>query len=188
MAMGKLPIKAHCSRVLVSLTFFLSFLSCDNDFESFVLEDPIFCDSGTVDIGEAGANLIINARNEGDCIRAEGTCIVSITAEDVVLTNCQTCINASDEAEVILSGEFEDVRCTSIEDGIRASGDAVITLVAGDDIVISSGEGNGIVAEDSSIVELFAADKCRIEAAGNAILESDTAEVDTTGCDELIIE
>ena len=185
--MGKLPIKAHCSRVLVSLTFFLSFLSCDNDFESFVLEDPIFCDSGTVDIREERANLIINAGNDGDCIRAEGTCIVSITAEDVVLTNCQTCINASDEAEVILSGEFEDVRCTSIEDGIRASGNAVITLVAGDDVDIFSDQENGIVAEDASLVELIAADKCRIEAAGNAILESDTGEVDTTGCDELII-
>jgi hypothetical protein len=186
--MRKLPIRVHYFRVLVSLTFFLSFLSCDNDFESFVLEDPIFCDSGTIDIREEGANLIINAGNEGDCIRAEGTCIVTVTAEDVILNGCMKCIDASDEAEVVLSGEFEDVRCTSIEDGIRASGDAVITLVAGDDVVISSGQGNGIVAEDASIVELIAADKCRIEAAGNAIIESDTAQVDTSGCEELIIE
>ncbi|HWP93905.1 MAG TPA: hypothetical protein VNN20_17100 [Thermodesulfobacteriota bacterium] len=185
--MGKLKIKLHCLRALI-LACFLSLISCDDGLEPLIFEDPIFCDSGAIDIREEGANLIINADNQGDCIRAEGTCIVTITAEDVILNGCIKCIDASDEAEVVLSGKFEDVRCTSIEDGIRASGDAVITLVAGDDVVISSGQGNGIVAENASLVELIAADKCRIEAAGNAILESDTAEVDTSGCNEPIIE
>ena len=177
-----------CCYCVTTLAFSLSFLSCNDDFESKTFLDPILCDSGTVDIDEEGNNVVINGANQVECIRAEGSCTVNMLARDIVLQGCLECIEANDEAEVNLTTESKNIRCITEGDGDLATDNAIVTLVSGNIIDIFSNQADGIRAEGASFVELVAPNQCIIEAAQSAIVEEDTAEVDTSGCNELIIQ
>jgi hypothetical protein len=178
----------RCCYGVITLAFSLSLLSCEDDLDPKTFIEPIFCDSGIVDIDEEGNNVVINGANQVECIRAEGSCTVNMLARDIVLQGCLECIEASDEAEVNLTTESRDIRCITEGDGVLATDNAIVTLVSGNIIDIFSNQANGIRAEGASFVELVAPNQCIIEAAQSAIVEEDTAEVDTSGCNELIIQ
>ena len=177
-----------CCYCVTTLTFSLSFFSCTDDFEPKTDLDPIFCDSGIVNIDEEGNEVVINGANQVECIRAEGSCTVNMLARDIVLQGCLECIEASDEAEVNLTTESKNIRCITEGDGVLATDNAIVTLVSGNVIDIFSNQANGIRAEGASFVELVAPNQCIIEAAQSAIVEEDTAEVDTSGCNDLVIQ
>ncbi|MBI2485984.1 MAG: hypothetical protein HYW01_03320 [Deltaproteobacteria bacterium] len=147
---------------------------------------PIRCEGGIFEFAKAeDTDFVIDGGGE-DCIRAEGNCIVNIDPENIILTNCERCIRAEDEAQVTLTTTDGDISCDANEDGIRTKDNATVNLSASGsgDITILAGE-NGIRAEDTSIVELDATGICTIQGDENAIRQDATATVDTSGCNEL---
>lgn len=66
-----------------------------------------------------------------DCLRAEGRCTLALDLDvrSLTLTNCERCIRAAGNAEVLLTTRGS-LRCTASEDGILAEGTADVVLDA----------------------------------------------------------
>jgi hypothetical protein len=115
---------------------------------------PIRCTGGTVQLPTevAQGDFVIDGRGE-DCLRAEGRCTIDLDlgVRSLTLTNCERCIRAAGNAEVLLTTQGS-LRCTASEDGIRAEGTASVTLEAGS-LNVAAGE-HGIRAEGMADVVL----------------------------------
>jgi hypothetical protein len=126
------------------------------------VKGPIRCENGTVNIiKNENETLVIDGGGE-DCIRAEGNCTVFIDPEDILLTNCERCVDAKGTSVVTITSPNGDIVCEASEDGYRAEGDAEIVIDATGVIDILAGD-NGLKAEGNSIISL-GADTCIINS------------------------
>ncbi len=146
-------------------------------------EASIRCETGTVNIStDPGEDLIIDGKGE-DCIRAEGNCNFAIDAQNIVLTNCERCVDAKGTSDVLLIANA-DIFCDAFEDGIRTEGDATLTLESEGDISVLSNE-NVAKAQGNSSISLFA-DACIFDSDEDVFDESGNAIIDAEGCGEII--
>ena len=58
-------------------------------------------------------NVNINGNGLDDCISAQENCSVVINASQIVMTNCERCIDAEDLATVKMTAE--DITCNAVE-------------------------------------------------------------------------
>jgi hypothetical protein len=113
---------------------------------------PVRCEGGAVQqIHEPGRLVWIDGQGD-TCLRAEGSCELSLTAGAIELTNCQECIRAEGEAEVLLNADG-DLRCAAFGPGIRAEGASAVAVHAGGTCTIR-GEAGDIHIEGEATVDL----------------------------------
>lgn len=147
---------------------------------------PISCETGTVQIFKnPGEEIIVNGGGE-DCIRTAGNCDLTIDPENIVLTNCDNCVDARGTSDVTLLSPDGDIVCESSEDGFRARGDASISVQAQGTIDIFAGD-NGLKADGNSTITLSAG-LCIIDSLEDPIDVNGNALVDTNGCQEVLTE
>jgi len=148
------------------------------------VRDPIICETGNVDITKTiGEDFIIDGGGE-DCIRTLGNCNLTIDPENIILTNCDKCIDARGTSKVTLTSPDGHIACDATGDGIQASGDASVNLDASGNIDILAGE-NGAEAVGNSAIS-FTAIKCVFDSGDDPFNEVGNASIDTSGCGEVI--
>ncbi len=143
---------------------------------------PIRCETGTVEIIKNNESVVIDGQGEA-CIRTEGNCTVFIDLEDILLTNCEQCVDARGTSEVTIISPI-DIVCEASEDGVRARGNAEIVIDAIGVIDILAGD-SGVKADGNSFISL-GADTCVINSLESPIDVSGNAEIDTSGCGEIV--
>jgi hypothetical protein len=147
-------------------------------------QGPIRCETGTVEIiANINDSVVIDGEGEA-CIRTEGNCTVVIDSSDILLTNCEECVDARGTSEVNIISPDGDIVCEASEDGFRARGDAEIVIDALGAIDILAGE-NGVKADGNSFISL-GADTCVINSLESPIDVSGNAVIDTSGCGEIV--
>ncbi len=147
-------------------------------------EGPIRCENGTLEITEeVDEDLIIDGRGE-DCIRTAGNCELIIEAENIVLTNCQRCIDARGTSQVTLGTFDGHVFCDASEDGFRIRGTADVLLEIIGDLDVSA-FGHGARGDGDSTISFFA-DKCIFDTGEDIFDVNGNALMDTEGCGEII--
>lgn len=148
------------------------------------VRDPILCETGNVDLTKTiGEDLIIDGGGE-DCIRTLGNCNLTIDPENIILTNCDKCIDARGTSQVTLTSPDGHIACDATGDGIQTSGDANVILDAIGKIDVLAGE-NGVEAVGNSTVS-FTADTCVFDSGDDPFNEVGNATIDTSGCGEVI--
>ncbi len=148
------------------------------------VQGPITCQTGTVNMTKTpGEDLVIDGGGE-DCIRTEGNCSLVIDPENIVLTNCDKCIDARGTSEITLTAPDGHITCDAAGDGLRTTGDANVVLNASGDIDVLAGE-NGVDADGNSIIA-FTAESCIFDSPLEAFNESGNATIDTSGCGEVV--
>ena len=148
-------------------------------------EGPIRCQTGTVEIiKNPGEDIVIDGGGE-DCIRTEGNCNLIVDPENIILTNCEKCIDARGTSQVTLLTTDGNIFCDASGDGIRSRGDASVSLDASADIDITSVE-NGAKAEGNSVIA-FTASACIFNSGEDAFDADGNATIDTSQCGEVIV-
>jgi hypothetical protein len=146
---------------------------------------PIDCENGLIEItGNINETLIIDGNGE-DCIRTAGNCSLFINQDNLVLTNCENCVDARGTSDVTLFSPDSDIICEAAGDGFKTVGTAGITVDAFDTIDITAGE-NGLKADGNSFISL-GADTCIIDSFEDPVDVNGNAAVDTSGCGEVLI-
>lgn len=146
---------------------------------------PIDCENGSIEItGNINETLIIDGNGE-DCIRTAGNCSLFINQDNLVLTNCENCVDARGTSDVTLFSPDSDIICEAAGDGFKTVGTAGITVDAFDTIDITAGE-NGLKADGNSFISL-GADTCIIDSFEDPVDVNGNAAVDTSGCGEVLI-
>jgi hypothetical protein len=149
-----------------------------------VAQGPVRCENGTLEITKTpGEDLTIDGGGE-DCIRTEGNCNLIIDPENIILTNCDRCIDARGTSQVTLTTSDGDISCDALENGIRTVGDANVSLEVNGSLNISAGE-NGAQAEGNSVIS-FAADSCIFDSGAGTFDTNGNATIDVDGCGEII--
>ncbi len=143
---------------------------------------PIRCEDSDIVIN---GDIVIDGGGSDDCIRAEDNCNVTINSGDVLLTNCERCIDAEDSSSVVITAS-SDFNCDAVEDGVRSKDNSVVDISTGNNLSIISLLDNGIRSEDLSSVSIDGS-SCFIQGGENAIRVEDSSIVDTNGCSELIL-
>jgi hypothetical protein len=155
-----------------------------DEVEIVELEGPIRCENGTVEITKnPGEDLVIDGGGE-DCIRTAGNCNLIIDPENIILTNCENCIDARGTSDVTLGTFDGDIFCDAFGDGIKTVGDATVFLDVNGDIDISAGE-NGAKADGNSVIS-FAADACIFDSGEDTFDMTPNATINPDGCGEII--
>ena len=155
-----------------------------DEVEIVELEGPIRCENGTVEITKnPGEDLIIDGGGE-DCIRTAGNCNLIIDPENIILTNCENCIDARGTSDVTLGTFDGDIFCDASGDGIKTVGNANVFLDVNGDIDISAGE-NGAKAAGNSVIA-FAADACIFDSGEDTFDTNGNATINTEGCGDII--
>ncbi|MEW6144771.1 MAG: hypothetical protein AB1598_07095 [Thermodesulfobacteriota bacterium] len=149
------------------------------------IHDPIICETGNLDITKTiDEDIVIDGGGEA-CIMTMGNCNLTIDPENIILTNCDECIDARGTSKVTLTSPDGHIACDATGDGIQTSGDANVMLNASGKIDILAGE-NGVEAVGNSIVA-FTADTCVFESGDDPFNEVGNATIDTSGCGEVIV-
>jgi len=147
-------------------------------------EGPIRCQNGTLEIIEnPGEDIVIDGGGE-DCIRTEGNCNLVIDPGDIILTNCERCVDARGTSQVTLATTDGDIICGASGDGIRARGNASVVLDVVGNVDIAAAE-NGAKADGSSFIG-FTADACIFDAGESTFDVAGNAAIDADGCGEII--
>ncbi len=155
-----------------------------DEVEIVELEGPIRCETGTLEITKnPGEDLIIDGGGE-DCIRTAGNCNLIIDPEDIILTNCENCVDARGTSDVTLGTFDGDIFCDASEDGIKTVGDATVFLDVNGDVSVSAGE-HGAKADGNSVIS-FAADVCIFDTGEDTFDTNGNATINTDGCGEII--
>lgn len=144
----------------------------------------IRCENGSVNITDNINDTLIIDGNGEDCIRTAGNCSLLISQDNLVLTNCEKCVDARGTSDVTLFSPNSDIICDSQEDGIRAVGNSEVIVDALDTIDITAGE-NGIRADGNSFVSL-GANTCIIDSFEDTVDINGNATVDTNECGEIL--
>jgi len=145
---------------------------------------PVRCENGTLEITkEFDEDIIIDGGGE-DCIRTAGNCELIIDPEDIVLTNCQRCVDARGTSSVTLQTFDGDIYCDAFKDGFRSRGDAEIIIDAIGNIDILAND-NGARADGNSTISFFA-DACIFDTGEETFDEQGNALIDPEGCGEII--
>ena len=122
------------------------------DAEPVVGYPPVRCEGEAVQqVHEPGRLVLIDGRG-GTCLRAEGSCQLSITAGTIGLTNCRECIRAEGKTEVVLSATG-DVTCAASGHGIRAEGSSAVAVHAGGHCAVE-GKAGDLRLEGEATVEV----------------------------------
>ena len=145
--------------------------------ESAVSRGALSCANQTLDITES-ADLIIDGVGDA-CIRTEDNCDLSITAPNIFLQNCESCVRAEGNSTVTLDAGGE-IDCTAFAQGVRAEGTAAVELFAEQEIFIDAGE-QGIRAAGTSSVRLESP-RCIIHGDEEGIRKDGVAIIDTEEC------
>lgn len=149
-----------------------------------IVGGPIRCENGTVEITKnPGEDLVIDGGGE-DCIRTAGNCNLIIDPENIILTNCENCIDARGTSDVTLGTFDGDIFCDASGDGIKTVGNANVFLDVNGDIDVSAGE-NGAKADGNSVIS-FAADACIFDSGEDTFDTNGNATINTEGCGEII--
>ena len=140
----------------------------------------IRCEHAAVHVVHGGT-LVIDGDGK-DCIRTAGQCAVRIDADRIVLTGCETCVDATGGSEVTLAAGAGGIECHADEDGVRAGGNAAVHLVTvpPGDVTVVAGE-IGIRSEGTASVDV-AGDECAIDGGESALRGTGNAAIDTSGC------
>lgn len=145
---------------------------------------PIECENGTLEITKnPGEDLVIDGGGD-DCIRTAGNCSLLIDPEDIILTNCENCIDARGTSDVTLGTFDGHIFCDASEDGIKTVGDATVFLDVNGDLNVSAGE-NGAKADGNSVIT-FSADTCIFDTGEDIFDTNGNAAIDADGCGEII--
>lgn len=148
------------------------------------VQDPIICETGNVDLTKTiGEDLIIDGGGE-DCIRTLGNCNLTIDPENIILTNCDKCIDARGTSQVTLTAPDGHITCDAAGDGFKTTGDANVSLDASGDIDVKA-DGNGVESDGNSVIA-FTANSCIFDSVEDTLNESGNATIDTSGCGEVI--
>lgn len=149
-------------------------------------QGPISCETGSIEIlKNPNEDLIINGRGE-DCIRTAGNCNLTIDPENIVLTNCENCVDARGTSDVTILSPNGDIVCESSEDGFRSRGNAHISVEALGTIEILAGD-NGAKADGNASITLLA-ELCVIDSSEDPVDENGNAVVDISGCLEVLVD
>lgn len=151
------------------------------EMESIV--EAIRCETGSVFIEKNPNETLIIDGNGEDCIRTAGNCSLFIDPQDIILTDCEKCIDTRGTSDVTIISTDGDITCDAKGDGIRAVGNSQVSIDAFGEIDISSGE-NGIKADGNSFISIGAS-ICTIDSAESQIEINGNATVDTSGCGEI---
>ncbi len=155
-----------------------------DEVEIVELEGPIRCETGTLEITKnPDEDLVIDGGGE-DCIRTAGNCNLIIDPENIILTNCENCVDARGTSDVTLQTFEGDIFCDAFGDGIKTVGDATVFLDVNGDVNVSSGE-NGAKADGNSVIS-FAADACIFDSGEDIFDMNGNATINTDGCGEII--
>lgn len=138
---------------------------------------PIHCTGGRIRLLDETQNDVVIDGGGEDCIRAEGQCTIDLAFRSLTLTNCERCIRAEGNADVLLT-TGGGIRCTAFEDGIRAEGTSSVTLDAAS-LTIAAGE-HGIRAEGEADVVLDVP-TCAIDGREKPVRIEGRATVDGCG-------
>jgi hypothetical protein len=145
----------------------------------------IECNNGTLEITKnPGEDLIIDGRG-GDCIRTAGNCSLIIDPENIILTNCENCIDARGTSDVTLATFDGNIFCDASGDGIKTVGDATVLLDVNGDLDVSAGE-NGAKASGNSVIS-FLANACIFDSGEDTFETNGNAVINDEGCGEIII-
>jgi hypothetical protein len=151
-----------------------------DEVEIVELEGPIRCENGTLEITKnPDEDLVIDGGGE-DCIRTAGNCNLIIDPENIILTNCENCVDARGTSDVTLETFDGDIFCDAFGDGIKTVGDATVFLDVNGDIDVSAGE-NGAKADGNSVIS-FAADACIFNSGEDTFDTNGNATINTDGC------
>ena len=155
-----------------------------DEVEIVELEGPIRCETGTLEITKnPDEDLVIDGGGE-DCIRTAGNCNLIIDPENIILTNCENCVDARGTSDVTLETFEGDIFCDAFGDGIKTVGDATVFLDVNGDVSVSAGE-NGAKADGNSVIS-FAADACIFDSGEDTFDTNGNATINTDGCGEII--
>ena len=155
-----------------------------DEVEIVDVEGPIRCENGTVEITKnPGEDLVIDGGGE-DCIRTAGNCNLVIDPENIILTNCENCIDARGTSDVTLETFDGDIFCDAFGDGIKTVGNANVFLDVNGDVNVSAGE-NGAKADGNSVIS-FTANACRFDSGEDIFDTNGNAAIDADGCGEII--
>jgi len=121
---------------------------------------PVTCEDGAVILGSDDIQELTIVGNGGNCVNVEGSCDISIIAENVNLSQCNVCINAVNGAFVTVTAA-NNFDCNAERVGINSSGNSDVVL---------SGE------------------KCNIESGDFQIVEGEGGDVNTENCEEIALE
>jgi len=145
---------------------------------------PINCENGSIEITDNIDETLIIDGNGEDCIRTAGNCSLFISQDNLVLTNCENCVDARGTSDVTLFSPDSDIICEAAGDGFKTVGDAEITVDAFDTIDITAGE-NGLKADGNSFISL-GANTCIIDSFEDPVDVNGNATVNTSGCGEVL--
>lgn len=155
-----------------------------DEVEIVELEGPIRCETGTLEITKnPDEDLVIDGGGE-DCIRTAGNCNLIIDPENIILTNCENCVDARGTSDVTLETFEGDIFCDASEDGIKTVGNATVFLDVNSDVSITAGE-NGAKASGNSVIS-FEADACIFDTGEESFETNGNATINTDGCGEII--
>lgn len=147
-------------------------------------QGPVRCENGTLEITKnPGEDLVIDGGGE-DCIRTEGNCNLVIDPENIILTNCERCIDARGTSQVTLTTSDGDIFCDAFEDGISTVGDANVLLDVNGNLNVSADE-NGAKAEGNSVIS-FTANACIFDSGEDTFDTNGNATINADGCGEII--
>jgi hypothetical protein len=119
--------------------------------EPVVSYPPLQCEGGAVQqIDEPGMFVLIDGQGD-TCLRAEGSCQLRLTAGAIGLTNCQECIRAEGNSEVVLSATG-DISCAAFGDGIRGEGSSAVAVHAGGHCAFDGETGDIHIEGEATVV------------------------------------
>jgi len=121
---------------------------------------PVTCEDGAVNLGSEDIHELTIVGNGGNCVSVEGSCDISIIAENVNLSQCNVCINAVNGAFVTVTA-LNNFDCNAEGVGINSSGNS--------DVVVSG-------------------ENCNIESGDFHIVEGEGSDVNTENCEEITLE
>jgi hypothetical protein len=155
--------------------------------EPDVVSPPIRCETGTLQIVDEELDLVVDGRGE-DCLRAENDCVIDIAARSVTLVDCERCVAAQSNAEILISTAPGGLVCEARKDGIRAESSSRVLIDGLDGVSIAAFDGSGIRAESNAEVVLTSEGTCLIEAGEDAIRTESNAVVDLSGCADVVLD
>jgi hypothetical protein len=148
--------------------------------------DPIRCKNGRFSVFDEDLDLLIDGGGD-DCLAAESNCVLDIAVRSLTLVDCERCIEAQSNAEIVVSTFPGGVTCRAREDGIRAESSSFVSIHGHDGVEIIARSGSGIHAESNAGVLLAADGPCFIDAADGPIRIESQATVDLNGCADVVL-
>jgi hypothetical protein len=154
--------------------------------ERLVGSGPIRCRSGQFRVFDEELDLLIDGDGD-DCLRVESNCVLDITVRSLRLADCERCIDAQSNGELVITTFPGALSCQAREDAIRAASNALVIVDAHDDVRLDAASGHGIRAESNAHVVLASEGTCFVEADDDPVRIESQATVDLAGCADIVL-